>query len=244
MKLTILGTCGAFAEKNRACSGYLIQMGGTSIVVDLGPGTLANLQNHIDVSDIDSIIFSHMHPDHFTDIYSLRYLMEFIIKPDKPLDLWGVQGFEDNILRLLPDAEDTFRRLFSFNVINDDFAVGAINIGVSKGIHPVENNMMRFTEGGKSITYTGDTGSNDRIAAIAKDSDILLTECTFLSDGPDPRTHLRAADSAHIAVEANVQSLILTHFWPGLDRMQAGKEAAAIFKGNIAIANENNVFLS
>lgn len=242
MKLTILGTCGAYAEKNRACSGYLVETSNTKILLDLGPGTLSNLQNHIDASEIDAIIFSHMHPDHFTDIYSLRYLMEFTVKPEKPLDLWGVHGFENNILRLLPDAEDTFRRLFNFRQLEDDLVVGDMAITTSRGTHPVENAMLRVDTGGKSLTYTGDTGYNKEIITLAEGTDLLLSECTFLGDGPDPRTHLRTIDIGQISHKAGVRSLVLTHFWPGIDRLQARQEAASKFSGNISLASENDTY--
>lgn len=242
MKLTVLGTCGAFAEKNRACSGYLIEVGGTAIVLDFGPGTLSNLQNHIDINDIDALIFSHMHPDHFTDVYSLRYLMEFSVMPKQPLPLWGTPGFETIILRLLPEAEQTFRELFSFNYIEGDFAIGGIEIKTARGVHPVENAMLRFDSGRKVLTYTGDTGYNGEIASLAKKSSILLSECTFLAEGPDPQTHLRSSDAGKIAQDAGVGSLLLTHFWPGIDRLQAKQEAAGEFGGIISVASENNSY--
>lgn len=242
MKLTILGTCGAFAEKNRACSGYLVDTGKTKLLLDLGPGTLSNLQNHIKASELNAIVFSHMHPDHFTDIYSLRYLMEFVVKPDKPLDVWGTPGFENIILRLLPDSESTFRQLFNFRPIDDSFSVGDITIDTSHGTHPVENLMMRLHTGDRSLTYTGDTGYNDELIDLACDTDLLLSECTFLSDGPDPLTHLRTIDIGKIAEKAGAKALVLTHFWPGTDRLHAGREVATEFSGDISVASENNTF--
>ena len=32
---------------------------------DLGPGTLANAQRHIDLTDLDAVVLTHEHPDHW-----------------------------------------------------------------------------------------------------------------------------------------------------------------------------------
>lgn len=241
MKLTVLGSCGAFPEKNRACSGYLLEAGRAKIVIDLGSGTLANLQNHIDVSEINAVVFSHMHPDHFTDIYLLRYLLEYGIKLERPLDLWGVEGFDKVIIRLQPESEEAFRSLFNFNVIAGSFAIKDLTIDTAAAAHPVESLLFRFNAG-KSLVYSGDTGYTDVLAQIAKGSDVLLVESTFLSDGPEPLIHLRSTDAAKLALTAGVKYLILTHFWPGTDRLKAYDEASEVFAGNIGIASENSTF--
>ena len=40
----------------------------TTLVVDLGSGTLANLQQHLDLADVDAVVLSHEHPDHWLDL--------------------------------------------------------------------------------------------------------------------------------------------------------------------------------
>ena len=36
--------------------------------LDCGPGTLANLQQHIDPADLTAIVVSHAHPDHWVEL--------------------------------------------------------------------------------------------------------------------------------------------------------------------------------
>ncbi len=45
MRLTVLGSCGAWPEAGQACSGYLIEHDGFRLVVDLGYATLPRLPN-------------------------------------------------------------------------------------------------------------------------------------------------------------------------------------------------------
>ena len=51
-----------------ACSGYLVRSPATTLVVDLGAGTLANLQRHVDIAAVDAVVLSHEHPDHWLDL--------------------------------------------------------------------------------------------------------------------------------------------------------------------------------
>jgi mycothiol synthase len=71
LTVTILGCAGSYPGPDTACSGYLVQGGGVSVVLDLGPGTLANLQRHVGLDGIDAVVLSHSHPDHWVDLTGL-----------------------------------------------------------------------------------------------------------------------------------------------------------------------------
>ncbi len=62
--LTVLGTDGSYPAPGGACSGYLLQAGGRSVWLDAGPGTMANLQLHVGLEQLDAVVVSHAHPDH------------------------------------------------------------------------------------------------------------------------------------------------------------------------------------
>ncbi len=40
----------------------------TTLWLDAGSGTLANLQRHVDIVDVDAVVLSHEHPDHWADL--------------------------------------------------------------------------------------------------------------------------------------------------------------------------------
>jgi len=42
-RLVVLGSCGAWPEPGRACSGFVVEHAGARIVLDLGYGTLPRL---------------------------------------------------------------------------------------------------------------------------------------------------------------------------------------------------------
>ena len=68
LTVTVLGCDGSYAGPDGACSGYLVSSGDTHVWLDCGPGTLANLQRHIDLHDLSAIVVSHSHPDHWAEL--------------------------------------------------------------------------------------------------------------------------------------------------------------------------------
>ena len=65
----------------------------------------------------------------------------------------------------------------------------------------------------------------------------MLSEATLDEPEEGPvRGHLTARQAAELAAAANVQRLILTHFWFDTDREAVCKEAQARFAGTVAAA--------
>ena len=79
LSLTVLGCCGSYPGPGGACSGYLVRGAGTTIWLDAGSGTLANLQRHVGLTDIDAVVLSHGHPDHWSDVEGLRVALTYVI---------------------------------------------------------------------------------------------------------------------------------------------------------------------
>ena len=61
LSLTVLGCSGTYAAPGGACSGYLVRSSTTTVLVDCGPGTLANLQQHVSLLDLDAVVVTHEH---------------------------------------------------------------------------------------------------------------------------------------------------------------------------------------
>ncbi len=54
-RLTVLGSCGAWPEPDRACNGYVLEHAGFRIVIDLGDGTVTRLLQHLSSTAADGI---------------------------------------------------------------------------------------------------------------------------------------------------------------------------------------------
>jgi ribonuclease BN (tRNA processing enzyme) len=243
MKLTVLGTSAAYAEAGRACSGYLISDGKTKILLDLGSGVLSNLQRHMNISDLNAIFISHTHPDHFLDIYGMRYLLEYDLKPERPLSVFGPKGLKETIISLQPESKAVFENLFEFNEISEEnkIKIKDFEISTSKAKHPLPTLMYSVRSEGKNIFYTADTGAFKGLQEIVKGSDLLLCEATYLKSASPSDVHLRTNDIAEFAQAAGISKVVLTHFWPGTDRLRSKFEVEQSFDGEVTIANENDV---
>src|SRR5918997_941467 len=80
LKVTVLGCSGSYPGPGSACSGYLVEDDSTKLWLDAGSGTLANLQRHIDPADLDAVVLSHEHPDHWTDLEGFQHVLRFILE--------------------------------------------------------------------------------------------------------------------------------------------------------------------
>lgn len=54
--------------------------------------------------------------------------------------------------------------------------------------------------------------------------------------------HLSAEEAAMIAKKSNVKKLILSHFWPEINKLSYFNEAKNIFK-NVEVASENKEYI-
>ena len=75
MRLTVLGKSPSWQDAGGACSGYLIQEGADSLLLDCGNGVFGKLRQHIDYVDLDAVLISHLHADHFLDLIPYSYAL-------------------------------------------------------------------------------------------------------------------------------------------------------------------------
>ena len=82
MRLTVIGCTGSFPGPVSPASCYMLtatDFAGRTwrIIMDMGNGSLGMLQRHIDLSDIDAILISHLHPDHCIDLSGLHVAVKW-----------------------------------------------------------------------------------------------------------------------------------------------------------------------
>ena len=72
--LVVLGTCGAWPEPGRACSGFLLEHDGFRVVLDLGYATVPRLLAELGSTSargLDAAVLTHRHADHAIDLHGL-----------------------------------------------------------------------------------------------------------------------------------------------------------------------------
>ena len=76
MRMTVYGNNATCPEADGACSCFLIEADGGRILLDMGNGSLAKLQKDVDLAALDLIVISHLHFDHFGDLFCAKYQLE------------------------------------------------------------------------------------------------------------------------------------------------------------------------
>jgi ribonuclease BN (tRNA processing enzyme) len=241
MELITLGTSSAHPTIERASSGYLVREGDASILIDLGSGAFRNLLKWIDPCELDAIILSHLHQDHFIDIYPLFYYLLFK-KPCKlPIDVSAPQGAAEFILRILPQGSTQgFTRSFRFHALADrsTFTVGDMRVKCFMVMHGQPTFGVRISSAGHVMAYSSDTDYTDVLVELAADSDIFVCEATMQEEYSYLK-HLTASEAGEIAERARVKKLLLTHIWTGLDPNESKLMAEKCFKGQVIIGEDN-----
>lgn len=242
MELIVLGSSGTWPNADTATSGYLVRHEGFNLWMDAGTGTLANLQQHIDIPDLDAIVISHEHPDHFVDLYPAFYAWHYGELGEPGLPVFVPTDFSQRLADLVSiDSQVAMRSAFAFKEVapGESFEVGPFRIKTEPMAHlglPALG--FRVATDGQVLAYTGDTGPTHHVEVLAKDADLLLAEATYPgSVPPDSQGFLSSApEAARQAAQAGVAHLALTHLWPGTSRDAARTAAEAAYPGPVSIA--------
>ncbi|HWR19180.1 MAG TPA: MBL fold metallo-hydrolase [Clostridia bacterium] len=243
MKLTILGKYGPFPAPLGACSGYLLESEGISLVLDFGSGTLSRLLQLKPTLDISAVLLSHLHSDHISDMFILRYALQ-------QLEARGMRSSPIVSVAMPNDPSMEFSALSASGVydiqqVHDGTRLrfGDMLISFHRGTHPVPSYSIDITHLGKRFVYTGDTGYREELVDLCKDADMLLADTGYLNADKVSRVaaHLTTGEVGRLARDANVKRLICTHIWPGYTDEQVLLEVSANFP-SAEIAQEGAVY--
>ena len=111
MRITVLGKSPAWQDAGGACSGYLVQEGETTVLLDCGGGVFGKLRELVDYTDVDAVVISHVHADHFIDLIPYSYAL-LLTPRQQPVPVAGHPGTDDPArprLIVPPGARQVFR---------------------------------------------------------------------------------------------------------------------------------------
>ncbi|MGB9859751.1 MAG: MBL fold metallo-hydrolase [Moorellaceae bacterium] len=230
MRLAILGCYTPYPPPGGACLGYLLEGNRTRVLLELGSGTLARLQEYIPYWEVEAVLISHLHGDHMSDLWVYRYAIDQAIqegKRKKPMPVWAP-----------PQPAEVFHQLTYKESLEAkplepgrDIVLGEFTASFMPTKHALPAVAMRLSDGRKTLVYTGDTEYATELAGFAAGADLLLAEATYLNAdiAAGATGHMSAGQAAEIARAAGVKRLILTHLrsWYRPEELLA--EAQALF---------------
>lgn len=219
MRVTVLGSGDAFGSGGRAHSAYLIDAPGGTFLLDCGPTVLQSLKRAgRDPGEIDFVLLSHLHGDHFGGVPFL--FMEYLFETprSRPLVIYGPRDTERRVRGLFAALyEDAAHKPMAFQVRYAEVAPGTTSSTDGVGIVPFRVPHVadlicfgyRLEIAGRTIIYSGDSGWTDEFVAQARGADLFLCECsTYETSLP---IHISYPEIAAHAAELGCRRVILTH---------------------------------
>ncbi len=248
MRLTVIGCAGSFPSPSSSASCYLVEQDGTALVLDLGSGALGPLAAATDLAAVSAVLLTHLHADHCLDLTGTYVARRY--HPDGPgpqLDVYGPAGTARRIAdayRTRPDEPvPGLNEVFRFiDHPAEPVHIGPFTVSVARVSHPVPAFAIRVAAGGRSLTYSGDTGPTPALAQLAGGCDVALFEASFLAgDANPPDLHLTGEQAGQAATAAGAGRLILTHLVPWNDPMATLLEGRSAYDGDVALARPGMV---
>jgi len=242
MHIHLLGTNGWFDTETGQTPCILIDSQEEYVILDAGNG-IRKMDSYItDTKKPILLLLSHFHIDHSA---GLHILPKFAFP--QGMTILGQPGTKRTLSRLVKSPFMAPLELFRKDMQVDvrDLRIGKnrfgpLNIETLPLIHKDPCFGFSFSLEGKKIAYCTDTGVCENLAKLAKNADLLISECSWRVRNQIPDwPHLAPEDAADIAKKAGAKKLILTHFdavqYPKRsDRIEAQKKARKIFPNTFA----------
>ena len=215
--ITFLGTAGArfMVIRQLAASGGLwLNLSGTEILVDPGPGSIVqSTKRKLKADKLSAIILSHRHLDHSADV---NIMVEAMTNG----------GFNRHGWLFAPsDALETEPVIFSYlkNCIEgitilkegNSYTIGNVSFNTPvRHIHPVETYGIVFRTASHTFAYIADTRYFDNLCQSYA-SELLIINIVLMEPKP-PIDHLSVPDAEYIIKEIKPKVAILNHFGMGV----------------------------
>ena len=258
----MLGKSPSWQDADGACSGYLVRGETGCVLVDCGSGVFAQLRRVVDYVDVDAVLLSHMHADHFLDLIPYACALTYAPR-QQPLPVAGWPGTDSPArprLIVPPGAAETLRsvgaavghpRLLesAFELceyaLDETVELGGLRARFQPVPHYVPTNAIELSDaaGGGRFTYGADHGPTDALDEFAAHTDLLLLEATLPHpEREDPRGHLTPGEAGEHAAACDAARLVLTHISDELDHEWALAEACRVYAGPVEIAVAGAVY--
>jgi ribonuclease BN (tRNA processing enzyme) len=228
MDVVFLGTGNAFASGGRNAMAILLHGRTLGVLLDCGPTTLTALKKAaLAPSDVDVVLLSHHHGDHFGGVPLLLCHERYEDPREKPLRIFGPPGTSEVIARttelffpgitplpfplevtdLAPDEEHR-----SSGLELRTFEVDHYSNGIAFGYR------VRMDE--RTVVFSGDTGWTEALVRESDGADLFICECSSFDEKIE--RHLSHRELALHESRIRARRTVLVH--PGEDVIARANE--------------------
>ena len=242
-----MGCSGSFPGPDSAASCYLVQAADAAgrtwrVLLDLGSGALGPLQRLVDLDQLDAVLVTHLHPDHYLDLCGLYVARQY--NPEagpnpRRLPVFGPPGTAERLAAAYGPDKHGPAQSFDIRVWTDgaQVRIGPLAVTARLVEHPVTAFGLRVEHEGRVLAYSGDTDACPALVELAAGAQLLLAEAAFLERRDTDRgIHMTGQRAGEVARQAGAHRLVLTHLPIWTDPQAVLAEAKGAFPGPVELA--------
>ena len=221
----------------------MVEAEGTALLLDAGPGTFARLQEWGDPAELDAVVLTHEHPDHWTDLESLATWAGY--GPGRP---WFRQEGHPLVVYAPPGVRQWSHYASAPWVAWHELApsmvlrIGSLETRFVATDHGPPTLALALVHQEATLAYSADTGPGWSVDELGTGIGTFLCEATYTTAQEGSLQHLSGRQAGTMARAAGVGRLIITHRWPTVSAEAVRAEAETAFGAPVDQAHPGDVF--
>ena len=236
MQLRFVGCGDAFGSGGRQNTCFHVTGDAVNFLIDCGATALPALKRlGITCNEIDLILITHFHGDHFAGLPFFLLDAQFS-RRTRPLVIAGPEGIETRLAQVMEalfEHSAKARQKFEISVValkpEETRSFGAVRVTPFSVVHGVSGGPflgLRVEAKGRVIAYSADTEWTETLVPLGRDADLFIAEAYTYDK--TVKNHLSLASLEAYLAEIRPKRLVLTHMSDDmLGRLDKIRHAAA-----------------
>ena len=219
MQLRFVGCGDAFGSGGRFNTCFHVTGERINFLIDCGASSLPALKRQgVARGDIDLVLVTHFHGDHFGGLPFLLLDAQFS-RRTRPLTIGGPEGIEtrlNQVMEALFENSSKTRQRFDLDVVSlvpeTTVRFGAVSVTPFAVVHGESGGPFlgyRIEAEGRIIAYTADTEWTEALIPLGRDANLFIAEA-YTYDRP-VKNHLNLKALESRLSDVRPKRLILTH---------------------------------
>src|ERR1700730_11140994 len=219
MQLRFVGCGEALGSSGRANPCFHVTGERVNFLIDCGASSLPALKRlSIARDDIDLVLITHFHGDHFGGLPFFLLDAQFT-RRTRPLVIAGPQGIETRLTQVMEalfENSSKTKQRFDLSVValtpEETRSFGAVEVTPYPVVHGESGGPFlayRIEAEGRIIAYSADTEWTDTLIPAARDADLFIAEAYYYDK--IVKNHLSLRTLEKNLAEINPKRLLLTH---------------------------------